>query len=484
MQAVQERFLKASAFLSGRGRSAVGSPTMDRKILLIDDSAILRRIAINVLDARAGCDEVITATRATEGFARACATGAGLILVDYQIAGFPKAELCQRLLAEPRTSRVPVILLLGPGMAVPPRGSLPPNVVDHLIKPFTPEQLLSTVRNVFGGSAVPSPIRRLAETAQPPAARLSEVLEDHHEVALALSTAAVARRETGRFTGARRAVRPTGPTPATAAHDSPLSPRPADIACLRNALATAAGRRKTGVLRVHVGAGATTEIYLETGQIVVVATRDARRYSENADSVVPPKVSPATLESAVAEQAQSGMPFVLALGSRGLLSKSAAVSLLQRFGQRHFARLWAEPAEALTFAYEALDALPGFALRLEPQSESVDEWMFEAARHLQTSDIAAALRHEGLGGVPRPHHAGSSVAEALSLNEREREFLRLVDGRRNLATLAANLGVAAEEAFLTLYRFRCLAVMEYRPAGSAFVVTPRTSVRRVLPLQR
>ena len=447
--------------------------SMDHKILLIDDSAILRRIATNVLSTRAGCGEVVTATRATEGFARACTLGAGLILVDYQIAGFPRADLCQRLLDEPRTSRVPVVLLLGPGMTLPAPETLPANVVDHLVKPFTPEQLLSTVRSVFKAAPMEAPIRHL-----PPAVRAPETMADHHEVAVALSTAAVARRETSRFSGVHRHP-PRSPAPV---RGQGLESRPAEPIHIHDALVAAANRGETAVLRVHDRDGGSTEVYLDGGRIVVVATRDAARYGEDADGVVPPKVSSATLEDAIASQTESGTPFFLSLGSCGLLSKSAALTLLHRFGQRHFARLWAKPTGTLTFEYETLDALPGFALRLEPRPEPVEAWLFEASRYLQSADIAALMRHEGLGGVPRLH--GASILEALPLDDQEREFIRWMDGRRNLATVAAGVTITPEHAFLLLYRFRCLGLMDYRPAGSAFVVTPRTSVRRVLPLQR
>ena len=72
----------------------------------------------------------------------------------------------------------------------------------------------------------------------------------------------------------------------------------------------------------------------------------------------------------------------------------------------------------------------------------------------------------------------------LSLNESERDFCRQTGARRDLAAVARGLGITAEHAYLLLYRFRCLAVADYRSSASAFVVTPRTSVRRVLPLHR
>ena len=123
---------------STQDRAAHLNAAMDQKILLIDDSAILRRIATNVLGARAGCGELVTATRASEGFARACAPGIGLILMDYQLSGPPNADLCRRLQDEPRTSRVPVVLLLSKGMTPPVSGTLPGNVVDVLVSRLRP----------------------------------------------------------------------------------------------------------------------------------------------------------------------------------------------------------------------------------------------------------------------------------------------------------------------------------------------------------
>ena len=457
---------------------------MDPKILLIDDSAILRRIATNVLSARNGGGEVITATRATEGFARACASGIGLILVDYQLAGQPDGDLCRRLLDEPRTSQIPVILLLGRGMTPPATGTLPGNIVDFLIKPFTPEQLVSTVDAVFGSAKSPAPVRKLREQTAALYSVRTSALTDHHEVAAAVSAAALARRETNRVHTARAVVGTTR-TRLTAVSGGGSSPqRPTEPARLRASLNDAVAQRQTGVFRVRAAGAPATELYLDNGQIVVVASQEAARYSEDADGVVPPKISPATLDDAVTEQAQTGVPFFLTLGSRGLLSKTTAVALLHRFGQRHFARLWTVPVASLSFEFTALDALPGFALRLEARRESLDAWLLGTLRYLQPKDIAAFARHEGFAGSVAFRKNGVEALRALDLCEQEQEFGRQVEGRRDLPAIAKALGVTVEHAFLLLFRFRCLEIMEYRPTASAFVVTPRTSVRRVLPLGR
>lgn len=456
---------------------------MEQKILLIDDSAILRRIATNVLSTRAGCCEVVTATRATEGFAMACAAGVGLILVDYQLAGQPNAELCRRLHEEPRTSRVPVVLLLGRGMSPPSDESLPANVVDFLVKPFTPEQLVSTVKTAFETAKGDAPVRRLRGRGRPSPPISPSPLTDHHEIAAAVSAAALARHETNRVRTARSIHHSKARTTALARGDTgihALTPP----ARLRAALNEAAEQCQTGVFHIRAGNAPATDLYLENGQIVVVSTQDAGRYGVDADEVVPPKVSPAILEEAVAEQARTGVPFLLTLGSRGLLSKATALALLHRFGQQHFARLWTTPQTALVYEFDALDAMPGFALRLEPRRESVDEWLLGTLRHVQPPDLTVFARREGYTGTAVLSKKGADASRSLGLCEQEREFVRHVQVRGDLPSIARALGVTVEHVYYLLFRLRCLEIMEYRPSASAFVVTPRTNVRRVLPLQR
>ena len=407
----------------------------------------------------------------------------GLVLVDYQLAGPPNAELCRRLLEEPRTSQIPVVLLLGRGMTAPDPGSVPKNIVDYLSKPFTPEQLVSTVERVFEAVRSGIPVRRLQEPREPVYAVRTPLPAEHPQVAAAVSAAALARRDTNRVNGVRTVqqskARVTVLTGVAATRQ-----RAAQPPRLRHALHAAMTQTPTGVFRVSAGNTPATELYFENGQIVVVATQDANRYSEDVEGIMPPKFSPAILEDAVEEQARSGVPFVLALGSRGLLSKTTAVTVLHRFGQRHFARLWTQTAEALAFHSVGMDALPGFALRLEPRRETVDEWLLGTLRTLQAKDAAAFARQEGYAGTPALGTNGAKALGALGLDEQELAFSQQIDGRRDLSAIARTLGISPEHAFLLLFRFRCLEIMEYRPTGSAFVVTPRTSVRRVLPLHR
>ena len=402
--------------------------------------------------------------------------------MDHQIAGQLDADLCRRLQDEPRTRDIPVVLLLGRGMAPPAPSALPSNVVDFLVKPFTPAQLVSAVEKIFRSAETTAPVRKLRESLAPPASVRTTALTDQREVA-AVSAAAAARREINQVCLARAAAHAKARV-TTSVHTGSTPRFVSEPARLRAALRDIAAQRRTGVFRAWTGDEPATELYLDDGQVVVVATRDADRYSEDASGVVPPKVSPAILEDAVAEQAQTGVPFYLSLGSRGLLTKATAVALLHRFGQQYFARLWTVPATTLKCGFVDSDALPGFALRLEVRCESIDQWLLGTLRHVQVEEIAAFARHEGLNGSVSLRRGGEEALRALDLSEQEQAFVRQIDYRRDLATIAKSLGVTPDHAFGLLFRFRCLEMMDYRPTASAFVVTPRTSVRRVLPRSR
>ncbi len=458
---------------------------MAQTILLIDDSAILRRIATNVLGGRAIHYEVMTATRATEGFALACGTQPALILVDARLAGTVKAELCQRFLDEPRTAAVPMVLLLGQGVQPPKWDDLPKNIVDTLSKPFTPEQLTSSVKAILGATKEDrdfASIRRLRGDRVPG----ETMLVDRQGVTDAPMPEADRSSRQHWTTGAAPPLIARGlphDKPSSADHQ-PSGHVLTGSGSLRATMKSIAAEKLSGVLSLRLLDRPPMDVYFEAGHLVVVTTKDAGVYSRDAAGVLPAKVSPATLEAAVDEQRLSSVPFFLTLGARGLLSKAAAVDLVHRFGQRLFAQTWELRSSHLHCEFTHLDALPGFALRLETRRESIDEWLLSTLRCLQPDDVVATAKHEGFVGTPVFSRHGPSLLNFLNLTAEEKEMVRRVSGRLDLPSIAKGMGITAEAAFLLLYRFRALEIMEYRPAPAAFMVTPRTNVRRVLPLRR
>lgn len=456
---------------------------MGRKILLIDDSAMLRRIATNILHGQPARYDVVTATRAAEGFALACIGGVDLILLDYLLAGLDDVQLCRRLQADARTARVPTVLLTGQGIRPPALAGLPPNVVDILGKPFAPEQLSGVVNTVMGLSKSNPNLRDLRASlhpnlaaAEPPPADQPPVVDQ--PVAIN-GTEPPAGLRHGRGGG-------SGAPPDLVPQDGEvlLQGTTANTS-LCGALHAIARDGHTGILRVWASAEEPTEIVFEEGKLVVVSTRDADTYATRAADVLPTKVSPATLEEALAEQKSTGTPFLLNLGVRGLISKASAVALLDRFGQRQFSRLWPRRAQPpVHFEFRGLATLPQYVLRLGPPALPLDRWMLETTRHLRAEELAVNLRHEGSVGTPFFQTNGEAVVKRLELAEDERAFLKLVNGRTDLPTLARMLGTSQETVYLLLFRLRCLDVLSYRTAPAAFAMTPRSSLRRVLPLKR
>lgn len=454
---------------------------MARRILLIDDSAMLRRIAGNILHAQPSRYEVVVATRAVEGFAMACAGGIDLILLDHRLGDVARTEVCHRLQHEARTEHIPVILMVRQG-AEPP--SLPENVVGTLVKPFSPEELSGMVNAVLGLTRVGSTLAELRASLHPEAwlARPVEAFEG------ARPSSSISWRDRGPGT---MTPRPSG-TLNTLLQDRAGF---GDGACLFKGDTTATSLRMvmhstadaglTGMLRLWPGDGPCTEVFFDQGRLVVVSTRDGAAYAARAADALPTKVSAATLDDAVAEQTATGTPFLLTLGTGGLLSKSAAIALLDQFGQRQFARLWPQRCRPpVRYEFEPLDALPHYALRLSPVAICLDEWLFATTRHLRHEDLGTLLRHEGTVGTPSYQAGAEAVLKDLKLTEDEQALLELIDPRRDLPNLARSLGVRQEAAYLHLFRFRCLEVLSYRPAPAAFVMTPRTFLRRVLPLER
>ena len=437
---------------------------MARQVLLIEDSAMLRRIATGVLHAQPARYEVVAATRASEGFARACSGDAAVILVDERLAGGANADLCRRLLHEPRTTAVPVVLLTGRNGDGPRLDTLPENVVEILSKPFTPEQLAGLVNAITGLAKKGIGLGEMRLTLHPPVS----IRDAEPPIVQPLPD-----EETAKIHDARRA-----------------SNRPADLrsraseAAIRTALLAAIAEGETGVLRFCPADGLPTEMFIDRGRLVVLSTKDGVAYSRQAAERLPAKVSPATLQEAASEQGVTGVPFLLTLGARGLVSKAVAVELLRGFGQRHFARLWTLPAKDLHIEFERLEALPGFTLRLEPMRETVDDWLLGSLRILTSRDIAPETRHQGLVGTPGYTPRGAAILEHLTLNDDERDLMRAINGRNDLPTIARTLRISSEDTFVLLYRFRCLEILEYRSAPLPFMMTPRTNLRRVLPLKR
>jgi len=119
------------------------------KILLVDDSSTVLMTERTVL-VRSGY-QVITARSAGEGLEKALKERPDLALVDADMPRVGGLEACRRLAEDPLTAMIPVVLMVPPTVAPPPRADATWRAV--LGKPLLEHDLLATVRRYAGEPA-------------------------------------------------------------------------------------------------------------------------------------------------------------------------------------------------------------------------------------------------------------------------------------------------------------------------------------------
>ncbi len=117
----------------------------EKKILIIDDSATIRRLVDSEL-GQAGY-QVIMAPTAEQGIESATLEQPDLILLDHQLPGTTGSEVCRQLLEIPGVQSIPVIVSSTLRNKAYVEYASFSNVIDMLPKPYTGELLRMTVAN-------------------------------------------------------------------------------------------------------------------------------------------------------------------------------------------------------------------------------------------------------------------------------------------------------------------------------------------------
>jgi CheY-like chemotaxis protein len=124
----------------------------DKTILVIDDSATIRKLADTHLSG-AGY-HVVLAPTAEDGVRLASEKHPDLILLDHQLPGTTGYEVCQSLLQVEDLRRIPVVISSTLRKKAYAEYVELDNVVDMLPKPYTGDLLLTTVANAIETAAV------------------------------------------------------------------------------------------------------------------------------------------------------------------------------------------------------------------------------------------------------------------------------------------------------------------------------------------
>jgi len=127
-----------------------------KKIVIIDDTEML---LIFVEDALALADpnlQITTAFTGSEGVRRAEVIIPDLLLLDYSLPDLRGDQVCERLLENETTARIPVVMMSGHVSEMAAAARKYPNIVATIAKPFMSDALVSLVIQTLAKSPIPT----------------------------------------------------------------------------------------------------------------------------------------------------------------------------------------------------------------------------------------------------------------------------------------------------------------------------------------
>jgi len=120
---------------------------MTAKILIAEDERDIRDLIAFTL--RFGGFDVVEANNGQEAVDQALAARPDLILMDVRMPKMTGYEACKQLKSMDDMKHVPVVFLSAKGQESEIQQGLDAGAEEYILKPFTPEELVSTVRQIL-----------------------------------------------------------------------------------------------------------------------------------------------------------------------------------------------------------------------------------------------------------------------------------------------------------------------------------------------
>ncbi|HAL45039.1 MAG TPA: hypothetical protein DCP47_03855 [Phycisphaerales bacterium] len=126
---------------------------MSWKILIVDDSALTRKIVRRVIEmTQMDVDEFLDAENGQEALKILKNTNVDLVLSDLNMPEMSGVEMVHQMKTTPDTKSIPVVIISTESKTARIRELLAEGVKDYLHKPFTPEEFKSLIQTVCSAS--------------------------------------------------------------------------------------------------------------------------------------------------------------------------------------------------------------------------------------------------------------------------------------------------------------------------------------------
>ena len=119
------------------------------RILVVDDSRAITMFVSDALNSTLGPVDVVTASNGEEAYQVASCQPLDLIISDWNMPRMSGRDLLERVRGEARTKDLPFIMLTANSDQESVRTAVSLGVSGYLLKPFTPEVLLSRVTSLL-----------------------------------------------------------------------------------------------------------------------------------------------------------------------------------------------------------------------------------------------------------------------------------------------------------------------------------------------
>lgn len=120
---------------------------MSKKILIVEDEQDILQLVRLYLEKEGY--RICTATTGVEGLKQTKNENPDLVILDLMLAEMDGLEVCKRLRADPKTARIPIIMLTAKAEESDTVIGLELGADDYVTKPFSPKALVARVKALF-----------------------------------------------------------------------------------------------------------------------------------------------------------------------------------------------------------------------------------------------------------------------------------------------------------------------------------------------